>query len=101
MRLPLRYRDGGDQVLTSRPPHPMTLLLLDQAYEAINKNACIGHDSMIAARLRFTLPQAGGTLTVAVARYPLLDYCPAGDPGHVLDIGPFEPTPNAVFASHR
>jgi hypothetical protein len=56
---------------------------------------------MIAARLRFTLPQAGGTLTVAVARYPLLDYCPAGDPGHVLDIGPFEPTPNAVFASHR
>jgi hypothetical protein len=101
VRLPLRYRDGGDQVLTSRPPHRVTLLPLDQAYEAINKNACIGRDSAIAARVRFSLPDEGGTLTMALARHPLLDYCPAGDPGHVLDIGPFGPAPNAVFASHR
>ncbi|MGO9971615.1 MAG: DUF4232 domain-containing protein [Solirubrobacteraceae bacterium] len=101
VRLPLRYRDGADQVLTSRPPQPVTLLPLDQAYEAINKNACVGHTSTIAARIRFTLPHASGTLTMALARYPLLDYCPTGDPGHALDIGPSEPTPNAVFAWYR
>jgi photosystem II stability/assembly factor-like uncharacterized protein len=101
VRLPLRYRDGGDQVLTSQPQHPLTLLPLDQAYEAINKNACIGRDSAIATRIRLMLPHAGGTLTMALARDPLLDYCPAGDPGHVLDITPFEPGPNAVFAWNR
>lgn len=99
--LPLRDRDGGDQVLTSRSPHPITLLPLGQAYEAINKNACVGRDSAIATRIRLTLPDGDGTLTIALTRYPLLDYCPAGDPGHVLDIGPFEPTPNAASAWYR
>ncbi len=79
----------------------MTLPPLDEAYEAINKNPCVGHASHLAARIRFTLPHAGGTLTMALARYPMLDYCPAGDPGHVLDIGPFEPVPNAVFGWYR
>jgi Protein of unknown function (DUF4232) len=101
VRLPLRYHDGGDQLLTSRPPHPVTLPPLDEAYEAINKNACVDHASDLAARIRFTLPHAAGTLTMALARYPMLDDCPAGDPGHVLDIGPFEPTPDAAFAPHR
>jgi hypothetical protein len=101
VRLPLRYRDGGDQVLTSRPPHPVTLRPLDEAYEAINENACVGHASDTAASIRFTLPHAGGTLTMAMARYPILDNCLAGDPGHVLDIGPFEPVLNAVFAWYR
>jgi hypothetical protein len=101
MRLPLRYRHGGDQVLTSRPQHSLTLGPLDQAYEAINKNACIGRDSAIAAQIRLTLPHAGGTLTMALPRYPLLDYCPAGDPGHVLDITPFESAPNVMFARDR
>jgi Protein of unknown function (DUF4232) len=101
VRLPLRYHDGRDQVLTSRSPQPVTLTPLDQAYEAINKNACVGHASDIAARIRFTLPHAGATLTRALARYPILDYCPTGDPGHVLDIGPLEPVPNPVFAWYQ
>jgi Domain of unknown function (DUF4232) len=101
VRLALRYRDGGDQLLTSHPPRPVTLAPLDQAYEAINKNACVGRASNTATRIRLTLPHAAGTLTIAFARDPSLDYCPAGDPGHVLDITPFEAAPNAVFASHR
>jgi hypothetical protein len=96
-RLALRYRDGGDQLLTRRPPRSVTLAPLDEAYLAINKNACVGRDSMIATRIRVTLPHARGSLTTTVARYPLLDYCPAGDPGHVLDISPFEPAPSGAF----
>jgi len=101
VRLPLRYRDSGDQVLTSRPPHLVTLPALDEASQAINKNACVGHASDTAARIRFTLPHGGQTLTMALGRYPMLDYCPAGDPGHALDIGPFEPGLDAVFAWYR
>lgn len=101
VRLPLRYRDGGDQLLTSRPPHPVTLPPLDEAYEAINKNACVGHSSDIAARIRVTLPGAGGTLAMALARYPVLDYCPRGDPGHLLDIGPFEPGVSRTLGAVR
>jgi hypothetical protein len=101
VRLPLRDRDGGDQVLTSRSPHPLTLPPLHEAYEAINKNACVGHASDLAARIRLTVPDEGGSLTMALARYPVLDYCLAGDPGHVLDIGPFERVPDAAFAWYR
>lgn len=101
VRLALRYRDGGDQVLTGHRPSTVTLAPLARAYAAINKNACVGHASETAARIRFTLPHGGGTLTMALGRrYPSLDSCPAGDPGHVLDISPFEPELSAVFAWH-
>ena len=31
-------------------------------------------------------------LTSTKPRYPILSYCPAGDPGHTVDVSPVEPT---------
>ena len=64
MRLPLRYHDGGEQLLTSRPPHPVTLSPPDEASEAIDKNACVGHALDLVAGIRVTLPHRDRTRTM-------------------------------------
>jgi len=31
-------------------------------------------------------------------RYPILDYCRVGDPGHTVDVSPVEPTLRGVLS---
>ncbi|HXL95803.1 MAG TPA: hypothetical protein VN969_43340 [Streptosporangiaceae bacterium] len=50
------------------------------------------------ARLRVIPPGDHHPLTAVLPAYPELGYCGLGDPGHVVDISPAEPTIQAVFA---
>jgi hypothetical protein len=92
--LPFRFRDHGDQMLTSASPHLVVLAAGGRAYFGINKNACVT-GSAATARTLTAWPL--GQLTVRLARS--LDYCGRRDPGHVVDISPFENTVRAVLAS--
>jgi len=57
---------------------------------------CASHTAM--ARLRVIPPGDHHPLTAVLPAYPELGYCGLGDPGHVVDISPAEPTIQAVFA---
>jgi hypothetical protein len=95
-RLPFIYRDEGDQMLTRVPPRTVLLRPGRAAYAAINKNACVEHSQTIAARMLLTLPGAHRALTLGLRRDPLL-YCNSTDPGHTIEISPFESRAPAVF----
>jgi hypothetical protein len=92
--LPFRFRDRGDQMLTSASPHLVVLAHGARAYFGINKNACVGRS---AATARTLAAWPLGQLTVRLAGS--LDYCGRRDPGHVVDISPFEKTVRAVLGS--
>ena len=93
--LPFRYRDHGDQMLTNAKPHVVALAPGGRAYFAINKNACAGRATGSARYLdMFPL----GQLQHRLRRYPVLDYCGKGEPGHVVDVSPLEKTVPAVLA---
>ncbi|HEV2374549.1 MAG TPA: DUF4232 domain-containing protein [Streptosporangiaceae bacterium] len=93
--LPFRYRDHGDQMLTSARPYPVVLVPGGRAYFGVNKDTCAGRSSATAGYLAmFPL----GQLRHSLPRYPVLGYCGTGDPGHVVDISPVEPTALAVLA---
>jgi Protein of unknown function (DUF4232) len=88
-----RYRDGGDQMLTSAKPHLVVLARDGRGYFGINKNVCTlaanETASYVAAFPPVQLIQMAG----------LLDHCSPKDPsGHVTDISPFEKTVRAVLA---
>lgn len=58
----------------------------------------VGDTSEMAARLFVTLPGEAQALTVAItAGDRQLDYCPAGDPGHTVDVTPVEPAVTATL----
>jgi hypothetical protein len=88
-----RYRDGGDQMLTSSRPHLVALAPGARGYFAINKNVCTLHYSQTAG-------YAAAFPPVQLIRLASsLDHCSPGDPsGHVIDISPFEKTVRAVLA---
>lgn len=94
-----RYRRRGDQELTGAAPARVVVPINHRAYFALNKNARVGRAKRLAAKLVVTVPHARGELTLKLARYPLLDYCAAPDPGHTIDLTPIEQTPDAVFSA--
>jgi hypothetical protein len=91
--LPFRYRDRGDQMLTSAKPHLVVIVPGGRAFFGINKNVCVGR-STATARSLAAWPL--GQLTVRLRN--TLDYCGRHDPGHVVDVSPFEKTVRAILA---
>jgi hypothetical protein len=93
--LPFRYRDHGDQMLTSARPHAVVLAPGGRAYFGINKNACVAPSTGTARSLTmFPL----GQLRHGLREHPVLGYCGRTDPGHVVDVSPAERTLAAVMA---
>jgi hypothetical protein len=92
------YRRHGDQELTGRVPRWVRLRPGGSAYLAVNKNSCVGFSRSAAAGIRVTLPRASAVLSLTLRRYSRLDYCGRGDPGHIVDVAPIEPTLSSVFA---
>jgi hypothetical protein len=97
--LPFGYRHGGDQMLTSRPPGLVVLRPGEVAYAAFNKNSCVMYASRSAVGGNVTPPGSSQPLALDLRHYRILDYCPAGDPGHVVDVSPVEPTSRDVMAA--
>jgi hypothetical protein len=95
--LPFRYRNRGDQMLTSAQPHPVVLARGGRAYFGINQQACAGQATAVARDI-YIYPL--GQLHHRLTRHAALGYCGRHDPGHTVDISPFEKTVRAVLAGH-
>ena len=96
--LRFRLRRSGDQMITGANPRPVAVSPFSFAVTAINKNTCVGFTRIVAAAVRVTLPGGGRALSARLLpELPGLDYCGAGDPGHLVDIAPFEATQGAVL----
>ena len=94
--LPFAYGHHGDQMITAAAPITVLVPGGGSAYFALNKNACVSFTSRAATQIRVALPGSQGTLSLRLPHYPLLDYCPAGDPGDGITVSPIEPTPAAT-----
>jgi Protein of unknown function (DUF4232) len=92
--IPFRYHDGGDQMVTSRPPSPVELAPGGSAYLLINQTACVTGGVSVASSIRITPPGSDRGLTVSLRRYPIIESC---GPGTVVDVSPVEATPRAVL----
>jgi hypothetical protein len=91
--LPFRYRDHGDQMLTSAKPHQVVLDAGGNGYFGVNKNECVLQSTATASYAAAFPPNQMIGLQFS------LDYCGPHDPaGHVVDISPFEKTVPAVLA---
>lgn len=98
--LPLAYRRGGDQMVTSSTPENVNLPPRSAAYVLINQYRCDLGDKDTAAILRFIPPNTTSSLEL---RFDQIDssvmaYCGPADPGSIIDISPVEPTARATFA---
>jgi len=90
--LPFVYGHRGDQMITATAPQPVRVSGGGSAYFALNKNACVSAASRAATEIRVRLPGNQGAFSLRLPHYPLIDYCPAGDPGDGITISPIEPT---------
>lgn len=99
-QIPFAYKDGGDQMITSEPPTPVTLAPGKAAYVMFNKYRCDLGDKARATSVTVTVPGETTALSLSTGVYPNLPYCGPGDPGSVVDISPIEPTVQDLFAAH-
>uniref|UniRef100_A0A7C1G2K0 DUF4232 domain-containing protein n=1 Tax=Thermomicrobium roseum TaxID=500 RepID=A0A7C1G2K0_THERO len=89
MELPFRYRQGGDQVVTSQPPQSVTLAPGNAAYVTLNKYRCDLGDREMAVTIALVLPGDPRTLMTTVPPSLDLGYCGPGDPGSTVTVSPF------------
>jgi hypothetical protein len=97
--LPFAYHQGGDQMLTSQLPALVVLRPGAFAYAAFNQNSCVTYAPRSAAGGEVMPPGSSQPLAFDLQHTRIVDYCPAGDPGHVVDISPVEPTNRDVLAA--
>ena len=93
----IRYRDGGDQMVTARRPRRVVLPPGGAAYFMFNQNACYLGFRSEARFVRVMLPGGGSSLRAAIGRSPIMGSCRAGEPAVVVDISPVEPTVQALL----
>ncbi len=91
--VPMTYRRGGDQMITSDVPRVVDLPAGARAYVLVNKYRCDFGAKTLSA-LDPSDPSQYKVIASAVwGSFPRLSYCGPGDPGSILDISPVEPTP--------
>ncbi len=94
--LPFVYGHSGDQMITAASPKLVRVPAGGTAYFALNKNACVSAASRVATAIRVRLSGGSRTLSLQLPHYPLIEFCPAGDPGDGITVSPFEPTLTAT-----
>jgi hypothetical protein len=96
--LPLTYRSGGDQMVTSSPPSVVNIPPDATAYVLANQTFCVGTDVDTAVSVRLTPPGESKSLAMSWGPYPIMSSCGADDPGSTLSVSPVEPTAQAIFS---
>jgi hypothetical protein len=94
--LPFSYEHGGDQMITSEVPAKFVVEPGRSAFFEVNKNACIGFTKRLARMMRVGLPGGLASQSIRLPRSPIIDYCPASDPGHAITVSPLEPRLSAA-----
>jgi hypothetical protein len=89
--LPFTFAHGGDQMITAAHPDAVPVAGHAAVYFAFNKNVCVGFTDRDAHTLQVALP-GGSSLSrpIHLPHYPIIDYCPRGDPGSTITISPIE-----------
>jgi Protein of unknown function (DUF4232) len=95
--LPFRYRDAGDQIVTSRRPRRVILAPASSAFALINKYRCDLGERSIAAQIDVVPRNGQPGLHRRVPRDSELGSCGRGDPGSTVSISPFERTARRTF----
>jgi hypothetical protein len=90
--LPFIYSHRGDQMVTGGRPILINLRSRDSAFFAVNKNVCVTHTTRTARMLRVALPASPAKRSIALPRYPIIDYCARSDPGAIITVSPIERT---------
>jgi hypothetical protein len=70
------------------------------AYLGITKWACVGRWHGIARTFQVIPPGDYQPLSLTTARYPAVGYCPPGDPGHIINVAPVEPSLRDLLNGH-
>lgn len=99
LALPFAFRRGGTQMLTTSAPVLVPLAPGRTAYLGITKWACVGHWHGVARTFRVIPPSDYQPLSLTT-RYPVVGYCPPGDPGHIVNVTPVEPSLRSVLNGH-
>jgi len=86
------YGHRGDQMITNARPTNVRVSPGGSAYFELNKNVCVGFTNRAARTIRVTMPGGRESVSLRLPHYPIIDYCPAGDPGHGITVSPIEPT---------
>jgi hypothetical protein len=94
-RLPFVIRHGGDQMLTTRPPHLVRVAPGRRAYAAVNKYRCDRGDKREPDKALLMPPGESTTLSVPVTGW-FFGWCGRGDPGSTVSVTPIEPTARAL-----
>ena len=93
------YRDRGDAEVTAGRPVHVTLRPGGGAWVLLNKTPCIGNVAgRLARQVWLQAPGTNGYLRLRLSNVVFFDYCPAGDPGHTIDVSPLEPSAAATAA---
>lgn len=94
-KLAFNYHDGGNQMLTAKPPQRVSLAAGAVAFAGISEGTCTETVSAQASRAVAVVPRAAESYAITL---PLaLGFCGASDPGHAIYISPFEPTLQEVL----
>lgn len=87
-------------MLTTAAPTLVPLAPGRTAYVGINKNACVGREYHTAHLFQVIPPNDYQPLSLTTGHYPLVGYCPAGDPGHTVDVSPVASSMRGVMNLH-
>src|SRR5437868_5971240 len=82
------YGHRGDQMIANGSPANVRVSPGGSAYFELNNKTCVGFTNRVARTIRVTLPGARGSLSLRLAHYPIIDYCPTNDPGHGITLSP-------------
>lgn len=94
--VPFRYRDRGDQMVTSKRPSVVDLAPFAVAYVLVNKTPCDTGRGPQAVALRLAPPGDTKSLVLHWTE-PFIEYCGRNNPGSVIDVSPVEPSSQAVL----
>ena len=98
LALPFGVHWGGSQMLTTSAPVLVPLAPGGTAYFGITKWACVGHSPAVARTFQVIPPDDYQPVSLTTARYPVVYYCPASDPGHTVNVTPVEPSLRGIFS---
>jgi hypothetical protein len=96
--IPFRIHYGGDQMVTNARPRRLVIALGYAVVVALNNYRCDLGFTRIATLVGLGIANAPRTgIAIHLPRRHQLAYCGVGDPGSIVSVSPFEPTPRAAL----
>lgn len=98
-RIPFRFRDGGDMMITRHRPQPVLLHPSGSAYALFNKFRCDLGRAREADRVAVRLHRDTPVVAARRLAHPTIPYCTYYRPGGwTVDVSPYEPTIRAALS---